>query len=78
MATLSLPVFGFFDFEISLIRRAKTTRPKATLDPISQTKSELIEYMEFGYTDPETGKHHELPAFAKTQIRNGINLMGLL
>ena len=53
-------------------------KPRAALQdekpsPLEEARADVLRMIDEGYTNPETGEHHELPPYARAQCRAAIN-----
>lgn len=67
MTTLTFPIFGIFDVEISVNTRNAAT-PDASTE-LEKARRDLLDKIEHGYTIEETGAHAKVPGFAKTHLK---------
>ena len=67
MTTLTLPVFGFFDLEISIQPRRAAAQIAA--DALESARSDLLDQVENGFVVEDCGVQAQVPAFAKPHLK---------
>ncbi len=67
MTTLTFPIFGFFDVEVSVKPRNAAASDAST--DLETARRDLVEQIEHGFTIEDSGARAEVPDFAKTHLK---------